>query len=117
MKIFVTHYTPLTNRKEHILNEFNKHNIKLDDVEFIETHDREVLTDEELNKFVKINNSERSLFLKHIEIFKKIVNTYGTTLIFEDDAVLIDNFQDILKDYILNLPENFDLVFPGEFAK
>ena len=114
MKTFVTHYTPLTNRKEHILNEFRKHNI--DNVEFIETHDREVLTENELNKFEKINNSERSLFLKHIEIYKKIVNDKGITLVFEDDAVLVENFKEILNDYIINLPENFDIIFPGECA-
>ncbi len=116
MKIYVAHYTPLIKRKEHILNEFKKHNINMDDVEFIETHDREVLTEEELNKFVKINNSERSLFLKHIEMFKKILNSSddGFSLIFEDDAVLVDNFQNMLLDYLTNLPNNFDLIFPGE---
>lgn len=115
MRIFVTHYTPLTDRKQYILNEFKKYDIS--NIEFIETHDREVLTENELNKFEKINNSERSLFLKHIEIYRKIVDDTGITLVFEDDAVFVNNFKNILIDYLKNLPENFDIIFPGECAK
>jgi glycosyl transferase family 25 len=97
-----------------MLNEFKKHNIDTDNVEFIETYDREVLTKEDLNRFVKITNSEISLFLKHIEIYRKIVDDTGITLVFEDDAVFVDNFKYLLNDYLINLPENFDVIFACE---
>jgi GR25 family glycosyltransferase involved in LPS biosynthesis len=115
MKIFVTHYTPLTERKRHILNQFNNQNIT--EYEFIESHDREQLTHDELNMFTKINNAERSLFLKHVEILKKINETNeenGITLVFEDDAVLVHDFNNKLNEFLKQLPENFDLIFPGE---
>ena len=118
MKIFVAHYTPLTERKKHILDEFKKHNIS--DFEFIETHDKEQLTEMELNLFSNISSAECSCFLKHIEIFKKIYKDDGNhdnfSLIFEDDAMLIPKFNDELECYMKTIPDNFDIIFPGECA-
>jgi len=64
MKFFVTHYTPLIERKAHIIEQFQKYNIT--NYTFIETYDRENLKQSDLNKFSHIRLSEISLFLKHI---------------------------------------------------
>lgn len=113
---FVTHYTPLKERKEHIQKHFECHGIT--DYTFIETHDRENLTQQELSKFEKISPSEISLFYKHIEIFKRQNSKMGggITCVYEDDAVLCDNFLQHLHNCIEQLPEDWDIVFGGECA-
>jgi GR25 family glycosyltransferase involved in LPS biosynthesis len=113
---FVTHYTPLKERKEHIQKQFECHGII--DYTFIETHDRENLTPEELSKFERISKSEVSLFYKHIEIFKRQCSKKfsGITCVYEDDAILRDNFLELLNKCIDQLPEDWDVVFGGGCA-
>jgi GR25 family glycosyltransferase involved in LPS biosynthesis len=113
---FVTHYTPLKERKEHIQKHFEFHGIT--EYTFIETHDRENLTQEETSKFEKISKSEVSLFYKHVEIFKRqhCKGFSGITCVYEDDAVLCDNFLQQLHKCIEQLPEDWDIVFGGECA-
>jgi GR25 family glycosyltransferase involved in LPS biosynthesis len=112
----VTHYTPLTERKGHIEREFLNHGIS--HYTFIEKHDKEILTEEQLSKFEKISPSEISLFYKHIEIFKMQVEKgfSGITCVYEDDAVLTDNFLENIQTCIDQLPEDWDMVFGGECA-
>jgi GR25 family glycosyltransferase involved in LPS biosynthesis len=105
----IIHYTPLVERKKFmedqmILNKLNYN--------FITTFDREELTINEINKFntLKLKMAEISLFLKHIEAFKTI-NEVG--LIFEDDAILCNNFNNILSQYISQIPQDWDFVFLG----
>ena len=111
MDFYVIHYTPLLNRKDHIVNEFEKHQI--DKYFFMELHDRECLTNEQLDKFNKPTFSEISLFYKHIEVIEKQQNSSGITCIFEDDAVLVDGFLEKIKKCLEELPEDWDLVFGG----
>ena len=113
MKIFVCHYSKLTDRKKHILNEFQKHNIT--DYEFIEKYDKDEITLEESNIFDKqYMKSKMSLHLKHFYLYKIISEQYENALILEDDAILSDNFSSILKHYISQIPENYDMVFLGD---
>ena len=103
MKIFITHYTPLTHRKNNIIKLLEKSNIT--DYEFIETYDRELLNKTDIEKFSQIKISEISLFLKHIEIFKKEID--DIVVILEDDAILVDNFKDKLENY-LNISKSIE---------
>lgn len=111
MKIFITHYTPLTHRKNNIIKLLEKSNIT--DYEFIETYDRELLNKTDIENFSQIKISEISLFLKHIEIFKKEID--DVVVILEDDAILVDNFKDKLENY-LNISKSieWDIIFSGE---
>jgi glycosyl transferase family 25 len=112
MQFFVTHYTPLVERKTNIVN--NLRNAGIDEYTFIETKDREALTPEELGKFTKITESERSLFLKHVEVFK-MCNDDDYVVVFEDDAVFCDNLVRRLNVCLSQLEtERWDALFSGE---
>ena len=50
VKIWIIHYTPLKERKEFLLKEFEKRDLVY---EFIENYDREDLKDEDLQIFKK----------------------------------------------------------------
>jgi len=114
MKLFITHYTPLVERKQHILQELKKANII--DYEFIELYDREHLSNTDLAKFSKITLSETSLFLKHIAIYNKELD--DIVVVLEDDAILVDDFKeklDILLDDLKT--KQWDVLFSGECEK
>jgi GR25 family glycosyltransferase involved in LPS biosynthesis len=121
MKIFITHYTKLVERKKHILQQFE--NQKITDYYFIENLNAEELTNEQINIFdihnpVMGNQIYRknliSLFLKHIYIYNLIIkNNEDYVLIFEDDIILDNNFMEKLNNYIEDLPKDFDALFIG----
>ena len=111
-QFFITHYTPLVERKNHIINELRKAGIE--EYTFIETKDRDVLTPEEVSKFTQITKSEISLFLKHVEVFKLDIND-KYVVVLEDDAILCENFCENLTNYIYQLQsERWDVLFPAE---
>jgi GR25 family glycosyltransferase involved in LPS biosynthesis len=110
MDAYVIHYTPLKERKEHITNELKREGLSSI---FVEDYDREVLTASDTEKFdiSSVNLGKVSLILKHIEAWRQIVSSaqpYG--LIFEDDAVLCSDFLPKLRNYIEELPADFDVL-------
>jgi len=113
--IYILHYTPLVERKKHIINQIKKYNYK---AKYIETFNREDLTIENLNLFNtnKVKSSSISLIYKHIESWQQISNdnAHSFSLILEDDVILIDNFDEKLNEYIQQLPSNFDMLFIGD---
>jgi GR25 family glycosyltransferase involved in LPS biosynthesis len=112
MKIFVLHYSKLTERKEHILSQFKKHNIT--DYEFIEAFDKDTLSMSEKSIFVEnFKLSMASLILKHFWVYSQIAEKYDCALILEDDIILSDNFSNTLNSYITQLPEDYDMFFIG----
>uniref|UniRef100_A0A6C0EQH4 Glycosyl transferase family 25 domain-containing protein n=1 Tax=viral metagenome TaxID=1070528 RepID=A0A6C0EQH4_9ZZZZ len=112
MKIFVLHYSKLTDRKRHILEQFKIHNIT--DYEFIEKYDKSELTENDKKLFEEnYNTSMVSLMLKHFWVYSEISEKYDSALILEDDVLLADNFMDKLNNYINQLPEDFDMLFIG----
>lgn len=62
MKIFVLHYTKLTDRKEFILSQFQQENIT--DYEFVEDYDQEVLTRDDMRYFENLKLSGMSYIKK-----------------------------------------------------
>jgi glycosyl transferase family 25 len=112
MKIFVIHYKKLVDRKKHILEQFEKHNIS--DYEFIEI-DRDELYEHNICMFQKnYSNSQIAISLSHFHAYKQISDNYDNGLIIEDDAVLSDDFTDILNKYISQLPKDYDMLFIGD---
>lgn len=110
MKFFITHYTPLVERKANIISQLEKHGII--DYEFIEMYDREKLNKFDLDKFSQIKLSEISLFLKHIEVFNREIN--DIIVVIEDDAIFIDDFINKLNEYINEINKyNWDVLFSG----
>lgn len=116
MKIFIPHYTKLTERKAYMINQLNKNN--MNDYEFIEHYDRDVMTNDEENRFTNdIPKASKSLILKHFDILQKIAminNDYA--LILEDDAILCNDFNNVLAKYLCQLPSDFDMFFIGNGA-
>jgi glycosyl transferase family 25 len=55
-----------------------------------------------------------SLDLKHHYAFKQIAENYEQAVIFEDDVILCDNFQEQLEKYMNELPQNYDMMFIGD---
>lgn len=112
IKIFVIHYKKLIERKQHIVNQFKKHNIL--DYEFIEI-DRDELNDKNINIFEKkYNNAQIAISLSHFYAYKEINEKYENGLIFEDDVILHENFSNILKEYLKQLPVDYDMLFIGD---
>lgn len=113
MKIFVLHYSKLVNRKKHMLEQFKKQGII--DYEFIEKYDKEDLQDSDMLLFDKcMKKSMMSLINKHFYAYKLILENFESALILEDDVILNDNFIEKLNKYMLQLPENFDMLFIGD---
>jgi GR25 family glycosyltransferase involved in LPS biosynthesis len=111
MKIFILHYSKLTERKESILKQFQEQNIR--DYEFIEDYDKDELTEEELNRFQDLAKSKISLILKHVLAYKKIAESYEEALILEDDVFLSDGFVETLANYMKETPKTYDMLFIG----
>ena len=104
MKTFILHYSPLILRKQHILSEIQKH--KLNGF-FIEVENGPGV-------FHELQQASVSLFYKHIETWRQIVDgSDDFSLVLEDDAVLDDKFVPKLDNYIAQLPTNFDMMFIG----
>ena len=117
MKIFVHHYSKLTHRKQHIIKEFEKHGIT--DYEFIEKFDKDTITDDECPEFsrayVTNRRSELSLHLKHLYLYRLMVQeNYEEVLVFEDDVILSNGFIAILAEYMKQLPRDYDMLFIGD---
>ena len=114
MKIFVLHYSKLTERKANIIQQFELHNIT--DYEFIEQFDKDELMEPEIANFTeKCSSTVISLFLKHIHVYKQIVEQqYENALIFEDDVILHPQFTHWLYIYMSHLPKTYDLLYIGD---
>ena len=116
MKVFVTHYTKLCERKADILEQFQTHNIT--DYEFIEQFDQGRLSDEEVAMFsTDIHPAMMSLTLKHFHAYRQIKDRYDHALIFEDDVILCENFSEIFAKYVADLPVDYDMLFIGDGCK
>lgn len=113
--VYILHYTPLEERKKFMDDQLSKQNMI---ATYVSEYDRENISDDDKIIFKYNNNlslSNSSLILKHLEAYKKIVDSnqdFG--LIIEDDVVLNDNFSEKYLDYYNQLPENWDILFYGD---
>jgi len=111
MKVFVIHYKKLNDRKTFMIEQFKKYNIY--DYEFIEI-DRDELLKNQIEMFqINFPNRQIAVSLSHFYAFKQIAEKYEEALIFEDDAVLTENFSNIFNNYYKELPKNYDMLFIG----
>ena len=117
LKIFVLHYSKLTQRKQYIIQQFKLHGIT--DYEFIEKFDKDTITDDECPEFssdyITKRRTELSLHLKHIYAYRVMVREkYDQVLIFEDDVILSNGFMNKLGVYMKQLPSEYDMLFIGD---
>ena len=113
MKIYVLHYSKLTERKEYIQRHFRERG--LTSYEFIESYNQEDLTEQQRNRF-SLTPSKASLFFKHLRAIQNIADNDDYALIFEDDVVLIETFQETLQEYWKQVPADWDMIFIGDGA-
>jgi GR25 family glycosyltransferase involved in LPS biosynthesis len=124
-KIYVCHYTKLTERVDPLKEQLSKYNL---DTDWILSNDKEDINIELLkNEFVNIDNffqlpghyrklrlSELSLLLKHYEIWKDMKNNdIKHALILEDDALLSDNFVSLFNEYTKDINKDYDIIWVG----
>jgi GR25 family glycosyltransferase involved in LPS biosynthesis len=112
MKIFVIHYKALVDRKIHIIEQFEKHNIT--DYEFVEI-DRDELYNQDISMFQEnYSNSQIAISLSHFYAYQQIKEKYDQALIFEDDVLLCNHFTEILNYFLTQLPNDYDMLFIGD---
>lgn len=125
-KIYVCHYTKLTDRKSLLEEEINKLGL---DVEWVEVYDKEDINidkmiDEHPNYLNnlhihghsnrKLRLSEISLIFKHNHIWEQMVeNDIENVLVLEDDVVFAEDFINRFNQYITELPNDYDLLWVG----
>ena len=111
-KIYVINLKRETKRRENIIKELKKQNIL--NFEIIDAIDGEKIKKSELdllisknNKFINpintnMNAAEICCSLSHVKVYKKFIETnIKYALIFEDDAVFLNNFSEELKKFII----------------
>tara|TARA_B100001094_G_scaffold288503_1_gene304775 strand:- start:292 stop:1023 length:732 start_codon:yes stop_codon:yes gene_type:complete len=116
-KFYICHYTPLKERFNYMNNQCKKYNIQ-EKLVFIKEYDREKLSENDTEYFDKnkLKMCEISLFLKHIQAMKLIIESkkeYG--IIMEDDVIFKDNFINNFNELMKNFPETFDVIYTGVF--
>lgn len=109
---YVIHYKALTERKEFLLKQFDKHSL---DYYFIENYDRNTLTEEDKKLFkVKFPSFHKAITLSHIDAYQRTLKSdYKYNLILEDDVVFDEDFSDKLAEGLEQLPEDYDMLFIG----
>jgi GR25 family glycosyltransferase involved in LPS biosynthesis len=112
IKVFVVHYKKLQDRKVHILEQLNKCNIT--DYEFIEI-DRDELKGHNISMFMEgYSASQIAIALSHFHAYRQIRDKYDCGLIFEDDVILSNDFEQIFQEYLTELPDDYDMLFIGD---
>lgn len=121
-KIYIIHYNKLVERKKYLIDFFNKNNIH--NFEFRELYQRENLTNEIVDKYFKLknlNSSQICITIEHIETYREIVNNSINDsdwyLILEDDAILCNNFVNILNKYLENIPSDAEYLDISDYFK
>ena len=112
MKTYVVHYTPLVKRKLFMEQQLKKYGIG---AEYITDYDKEDLTEDDLSKFeTKLPLPAISVCCKHIQSWRRVANeNLDYALILEDDAIFCDDFDVKLNEYLMELPNDFDMLFIG----
>lgn len=124
MKTYICHWSKLSERKVYLSQIISS--LGINDVEWVESYDKDNWDVEKIkNEYPKVfdlnpsgrhlKKSEISLLLKHCYIIKEVANGNDHyALVLEDDAQLCDNFLNLLKEYIAEMPEDWDIGWPGD---
>jgi glycosyl transferase, family 25 len=112
-KIFIVNLKKDKDRRKHIVDELTKQKIlNYEIIEAIngnELNHQDIINNSFRNKIglnpwnTKMSASQIGCALSHIKIYRKFVKTkYEFALILEDDAIFINNFENILLNFIIN---------------
>ena len=120
-KYYMCHYSKLTERRRYVEDVVLKYNI---DLNWILEYDKEQIDENILSKIFpylfsdkcgrKLSKAEISLAMKHYCVFNDVIkNNYQNVVVFEDDIILVDDFDKKLNKYINQLPDNYDILWIG----
>ena len=117
-----------TNRKQHMIDEFHKHNINFEfinavdgqQIDFLSPEYKSLFTDFGLNKiYSKVKEHGHDLTLGGAGLILTLKDVWNKitvpTLILEDDVELCENFNLHLLNVITQLPTNWDIVYIGYY--
>ena len=119
-KIYICHYSKLTDRKISILDQLQK--LGLDNYMFVEQFDKDSWDRENISKEFpeifnpanKMNDAEISLALKHAWIVLDMnMNNHSSVIVLEDDAILCDGFVEKYNEYMKQMPSDWDIGWIG----
>lgn len=119
MKIYVVNLKSRLDRKEYMLNQFEKFGIT--DYEFIEAIDGSKIDTSEFgyneyksSKFCRpLTKNEIACVLSHNYLYEKIIQSGERCVILEDDVTLSEEFAEAIK---FSIPEDIDLVMLGYYS-
>ena len=133
-KVFVSHWSPLTDRRSYLERAFQHFCI---DADWVTQYDKRTLDPNTINSYYRpdqslfiqrvsldghreggqpypLNPAEIANAITHIHFYKEIVrNGYESTLILEDDIIFTSDFVNQLSHYLSQLPEDWDILYPG----
>lgn len=121
--IYIMHYSKLIERRNHLEKNIKEVGLDKYPIVWVDQFDREVLTEEMVNKnYIFNSNFLRPFPLTIAEIANGIAHNYiienvsksnNCCLILEDDIVLKKNFTEYLEKCITMLPDNWDILNVG----
>jgi len=112
--IFIIHYTPLVDRKEHMLRQLADHGLE---AEFVTPWDREHITDFTFFDTGRISIRCISNLMKHCEVYKKMIqDDIPYAIVFDDDVCLAKDFNRVMNETVKNLPSTFDICYIGDIC-
>lgn len=141
IKTIVMHCKSLSERKESIVGQFEKNNFE--SYEFYTDYDAVELDQETIEKHyvsghkdpvrwaqklevypgahswhpMQCNGAEISLCMKYGKLFERLINEdFEYCIIFEDDVLLCEDFEDKLFEYLKETPDDWDAIYFGSGA-
>jgi len=113
--IYVIHSPKLTERRQGLTRDLQKHAIMATWIEDFEPDQIGMgLLIRRWRNF-RLRLAEISVYLKQEAVYRDMVaKGVDVALVLEDDAILGDDFKKRLSDYLMHLPADFDVVFLGE---
>jgi len=121
VRTYVVHYRKLRDRRTLLEGRLNEEGIQ---AEFVDHIDRDSIADHELGMFdlrrkyrwfgPRIRPVDMAITLSHLHCLKLASASVDTTLILEDDAMLIDGFSEAMNRCFGQLPAGWDLCFLGD---
>jgi len=112
-KIYVINLKKDDNKRKNISDQFNKYNINFEFFEGIYGKESDYVN--ELKKNIKkLNYGELGLLLTYKNIFNDAINKgYNNILIFEDDVILHNDFNNLFSEKIQSIPDDWAILRLG----
>jgi GR25 family glycosyltransferase involved in LPS biosynthesis len=115
-KFYIVHYDILIDRKQNLLKQFNENQI-INEIYFVTDYKRDNICYDDIKLFNLnyISIGSCAITLSHLLCYYKLVKSNDNfCLIFEDDVIFNNKFNETLLHYISQLPEDWDMFLIGD---